>query len=321
LADLPVVLASSVIRSTHRGQSHGGVYLVDLETRRVEERINWNDGSISWEGRGGDRGLRGIAYRNDEILLAASDEIFVYNKDFRRLRSYRNRYLRHCHEIAGDGDRLYLTSTGFDSILVLDLAGGDFVVGYCLRHRSDIIRRGVKKLGIRSVPGLTVFDPRSDEGPAPGDTCHINNVEVRSGDVYVSGTGLGHLLRISDSTVTTHAVVPFGTHNCAPLGDGVVFNHTADNMVVYADRRGARRATFAIPQYSEAELHLRHLPQDHARQAFGRGLFVWDNLIVAGSSPATITVHDLDTGTTVTSVNLTMDVRNAIHGLQPWPFA
>ena len=26
------------------------------------------------------------------------------------------------------------------------------------------------------------------------------------------------------------------------------------------------------------------------------------------------------TGQTVCTVNLTMDVRNAIHGLEPWPF-
>jgi hypothetical protein len=28
---------------------------------------------------------------------------------------------------------------------------------------------------------------------------------------------------------------------------------------------------------------------------------------------------DLDSGQTVASVNLTMDIRNAIRGLEPWP--
>jgi hypothetical protein len=294
--------------------------LVDLETGQIDQCLDWNDGSINWEGRGGDRGLRGIAFRREEIYLAASDEIFVYDKSFNRLRSYRNRYLRHCHEIALAGDKLYVTSTGFDSILVLDVGSGRFTVGYCLRHRIDIARRGFKKLGMRPVPAMTVFDPSSADGPSRGDTCHINNVEVRGNDIYASGTQLGHLLRISAHDVAPYASVPYGTHNCAPFNDGVLFNHTADNMVVYADRRGRPRSTFAIPRYPDVGLTAHNLPKDHARQAFGRGLFTWENVVVAGSSPATISVHDLDTRTTVTAVNLSMDVRNAIHGLQPWPF-
>ena len=45
-----------------------------------------------------------------------------------------------------------------------------------------------------------------------------------------------------------------------------------------------------------------------------------DGRLVGGSSPATITVYDIDAGTTVTSVNISMDVRNAVHGLEVWPF-
>ena len=58
-----------------------------------------------------------------------------------------------------------------------------------------------------------------------------------------------------------------------------------------------------------------------ARQAFGRGLCtVTDSLLAAGSSPSTITLHDLDTMKTTLSINLSMDVRNAIHGLEVWPY-
>ncbi len=41
---------------------------------------------------------------------------------------------------------------------------------------------------------------------------------------------------------------------------------------------------------------------------------------MGGSSPATISVYDLDAGEALTSVNITMDVRNAVHGLEVWPF-
>jgi len=58
-----------------------------------------------------------------------------------------------------------------------------------------------------------------------------------------------------------------------------------------------------------------------ARQGFGRGLcIVDDRFIAAGSSPSTITLYDVGAGMPVGSVNLSMDIRNAIHGLEVWPY-
>ena len=55
------LVASSVVRGSHQGESHGGVFLVDLVNQRVEQKLDWNTVSIDWQGRGADRGLRGIA--------------------------------------------------------------------------------------------------------------------------------------------------------------------------------------------------------------------------------------------------------------------
>ena len=90
---LPTVIASTVVRSAHQGESHGGVYIIDLEAGAVEQVITYDDPSISWEGRGGPRGLRGMAFYEDEVYLAASDEIFVYSKDFRLVGPFKNGYL------------------------------------------------------------------------------------------------------------------------------------------------------------------------------------------------------------------------------------
>ena len=83
-APLPTIVCSSVIRSVHQGESHGGVYLVDLEPGDTTQVIDWSDDTIDWEGRGGDRGLRGIAFHDGLIYLAASDEVFVYDREFAR---------------------------------------------------------------------------------------------------------------------------------------------------------------------------------------------------------------------------------------------
>jgi hypothetical protein len=77
-----------------------------------------------------------------------------------------------------------------------------------------------------------------------------------------------------------------------------------------------------VPRYPEDQLRHRDVDQSHvARQGFARGLALLSGSVVAGgSSPSTISVYDLVKNERVLSVNLTMDVRNAIHGLELWPF-
>lgn len=58
-----------------------------------------------------------------------------------------------------------------------------------------------------------------------------------------------------------------------------------------------------------------------ARQGSGRGLCpIGERFVAGGSSPSTISLYDFDAEQKVVSVNLTMDIRNAIHGLELWPF-
>lgn len=317
---LPTVVLSSVVRSAFKGESHGGVYLIDLETERIEQVIDWDDPTINWGGRGADRGLRGIAFHDDNIYLAASDEIFVYDKTFALQRSFKNPYLKHCHEIQVEGDRLFATSTGFDSVLEYDLQAGEFVRGYCLRFGG--VWRTRRKLRLRPKPRFGVYDPRGGEGPVPGDTCHVNNVYVRDGAVHLSGTGLGTMWRIEDSRLSRFSAIPYGSHNARPFREGVLLNHTATDRIAYVDRRGRVLRSFPLPTFPEHALENAALPTDLARPAFGRGLAVGDDgdLIIGGSSPATVTAYRFEPGRTIKSVNVTMDVRNAVHGLEIWPF-
>jgi len=78
-----------------------------------------------------------------------------------------------------------------------------------------------------------------------------------------------------------------------------------------------------VPAFDESRLTHTDLDDSRiARPGFGRGLCVLgDALVAAGSSPSTIALHDLQQVKTVSVVTLTADVRNAIHGLEVWPFA
>lgn len=322
---LPTVIATSVVRSAHQGESHGGVFLVDLERQRIRQVIDWNQTEISFQGRGGDRGLRGIAFRDDLIYVAASDEVLIFDQSFAIVGSIRNRHLKHCHEIHIDSDRLYLTSTGFDSILVFDLAGRRFTDGYCIRYAHGSPEMDPSQQA-RVTLNADWFHPEADGGPTLADTTHLNSVWAKDGRMWVCGVQLPAVLSVGrnekgEASIGAWARAPGGTHNARPFRDGVLANHTAGRAVCLLDREGNIRQAMNIIGYDESELLNNDLPEDFARQQFGRGLCVCDeNHVIAGSSPSTISVYDLSTGRRIKTVNLTMDVRNAIHGLEVYPY-
>jgi hypothetical protein len=306
---LPTLIATSVVRGSQQGESHGGVYTVDFENQAGEQRVDWNTGEIDWEGRGADRGLRGITFHSDEIYIAASDELFVYDRDFNKLRSYKSRYLKHCHEIHRVDQRLFLTSTGFDSLLSFNLDSRKFDWGYHLQKEYD------KWAGYS-------FDPTSEYGPRAVNDFHINTVYVDTNGIFFCGLRLNALLHLNDRMEVTEVCnLPTGTHNARPWNEGVIFNDTASDCVRFVQRDGAEKA-FKIVSYDESLIEFAGIDDSRvARQAFARGLCpVGDRFLAVGSSPSTITLYDVQTNQKVGSVNLSMDIRNAIHGLEVWPY-
>lgn len=304
---MTTLVATSVIRGSHKGDSHGGIYLIDLERRRVKQAIDWNIAGIDWQGRGWDRGLRGIAFDDERVFIAASDELFVYTPEFELIASYRCPYLKHCHEICRYERRLYLTSTGFDSILGFDLDENRFCLGLHISDRND---------RLSSAP----YDPNETRGPAASNQLHLNSIYCDSQGMFISGLRTDAIFVYNGKRIDRFSALPRGAHNARPFRNGILFNDSESDVVRFVAPGDQR--VFQIPHYAEDQLTHTDLDDSRiARQAFGRGLCVIDDHVVAaGSSPSTLTLHDLDTMKTTLSINLTMDIRNAIHGLEIWPY-
>ena len=308
---MTTLIATSVVRGSIQGESHGGVYLLDLDLDldqgRAAMAVDWNTAGIDWKGRGWDRGLRGIAFDGDRVFIAASDELFEYTPEFELVASYRSPFFKHCHEIVRYERRLFLTSTAYDSILGFDLDKGQFSWGLHIATDADEFR-------------ATPFNPRGQHGPSPDNKLHLNNVFCNENGMYISGLRTGGMLHYSGRRITIFVSLPVGSHNARPWRDGVLFNDTESNAVRYVTRQKNR--VFQVPRYPAEQLTHTDIDDSRiARQSFARGLCTIDeNVIASGSSPSTITLHNVDTMKTTLSVNLSMDIRNAVHGLEVWPF-
>lgn len=313
MPDLPVkiprLIATSVVRGSQQGDSHGGVFLIDFQSREVTRQVDWNTVKIDFSGRGWDRGLRGIEFYQRFIYIAASDELFVFDKSFAIKKSFRNPYLKHCHEIQRKENLLFLTSTGYDSLLVFDLVREVFVWGLYISQDAE---------GWKGAS----FDPNAESGPPFENRLHINSVYVDDSGIYFSGLRTNALLHVDGKfRIDPVCSLPPGVHNCRLFQQGVIFNDTAADVVRYVGRNGSSRA-FRIVEFEKSELLYGDVDDSKlARAGFGRGLCpVTDQIIAAGSSPSTVSLYDIRSGQRLAWVNLSMDIRNAIHGLEVWPW-
>lgn len=307
--ELPKFVATSVVRGKRQGTGHGGVFTVDFERQEVEQLYDWESSDIDFKGQSGDLGLRGIAVSGDDILVASSEVLFRCDRNFDIKTFSRNQYLDDCHEICRYEDKVFLTSPGFDSLLAFDLETKKFIWGYHLIRQYD------------KWAGHT-FDPRSDKGPVAVNDYHINMVHVDNTGIYFSGLHTNALLHLDNKMqVSEVCSLPSGVHNARPYRNGVLLNDTQSDCVRYAGSDGNSLA-FRIPAFDQADLQFADASETEGlRQGFGRGLCpAGDRFVAGGSSPSTIALYDFEAEKVVASVNVSMDIRSAIHGLAVWPF-
>ena len=146
-------------------------------------------------------------------------------------------------------------------------------------------------------------------------------VKVDQDGISLSGLNTQALLAVSaDLSIKEICSLPRGCHNAMPIADGVIFNDTASDTVRLVTRHAGERSV-PVPTFPADELDFMGIDDSKiARQGFGRGLcLINQHIIAAGSSPSTVSIIDISQSKRLTAVNLTMDIRNAIHGLECWP--
>ena len=305
--ELPKIVCSSVIRASKRGDSHGGIYMVDLARSKYELLRDWDKPDIDWDGRGGDRGVRGMAFYNGHMLAAAGDEVFEFDRNMVVTRSWRSRWLKHTHEVALDEKRglLYVIANIFDAILVLDINAGKWEGAFVL---PKVPKPEEKARWIDAYMGE----------PAATDHLHLDSVVYDGGDrLYYGGQHIDALHWVDLKTTEIHTFqsnVPH-SHNLQPYRDGVIYNIAAAHRTVYVSAAGERIDEWETPLYAQGDMVARPEDEKIAVQGYTRGMVLYDEYVIVGSSPATVNVFVPGRKEPIHSVQLSKDVRNSICGM------
>jgi len=282
------LVASSVVRGNRTDAGDGGLFLIDLDARSVLQPIDLGNAKFEWNDHGRERGLRGIAFDGDTMYCAASESLYAFNSAFELLEIWSNPYLKYCRGIVVFERKLFIVSSGNDSIIGFDLDTKTFDWALQIKSRGFDI-------------GAHPFDPKSDAGP-------IMMAKLDMRDIFCDGTGMyitsnPGMLRFSGKAISMSVELPPESQNARPYRDGVLFNDSIGGKLRYAGR-GEGEEDRSIPA-----------------GAYPRGLCVIDHAIVAsGSSPAAVAVYDLAANKRLLSVEVTDAEHSAIHSLAVWPF-
>ena len=202
--------------------------------------------------------------------------------------------------------------------------------GFCFRPKSLVRERIIKTfIKNKKVPiGLIAeffrksfieFNPLHEKGPKPSGICHINNAFFKDDDICFSGTMITKLYMIDkDGNLKDHSKIPKITHNVSLNNNKLIYNNTKSDVITIVD--GNDIQSFEIIDYDEDSMTYTDIPKDHARKKFGRGLCFYEDLIIGGSSPSTISVYKSGLKNAIKTVNISEDIRNAIHGLEVYPY-
>ena len=299
------LLATYEVRGGPLGASHGGLFVIDLANRTAVKQLDWAESPSDLRTLNEDLGMRGVACDRDAIYVVTSDRLLKYSRDFHQLGAWQNAYLKHCHEMHIHRRRLFIASTGFDSILGFDLDREVFDWALHVDVQGQV-HRG------------KIYDPQTEDGPLLLGKLDISHVYCDANGMYIGGSRTGGMLYWGGREIRMSAELPGASRNARPFRDGVLFTEHSTGLLRYTGRGEGKEDRALRVRETRVVPSAQALDEDVDALGVGtaRGLCVLsDELVAVGSRPASVTIFDLARNEQVLRVTLSQNPNTAVHSL------
>lgn len=297
------VLAGLFIPDPSPGKSQGGLYLVDLKNNDWEQVIDLNNIPMDQGKKGPDRTISGITLHKDQVCLVAGDELFIYDKDFKPIETHQSPYLKNANGLSASGNRLFLTSTGFDSVLVFDFLSKRFSEGYHIRYNKTA----------HSI-NLLPFNPESEKGPSQENRIDLNTVYIHGNRLYFSCGKLDRFFCVQENgAMHSAAKIPLGTHTVRPYKNGYLIIDANKPAVNHLDFKGNTIESFSLPPLVKTDYNTTPISN------FSGALCVTDDdSIIAFASPSTLIKYRSGDNEPAITVSPNIETASSIDALAAW---
>lgn len=196
---------TTVYRGITQGR-HGILYEVDIETGDYKILLDYND-EIDYSGRGGDRGLRGIAKIDNNLYVCTSKSVLKLDLKGNILDRLDHQYLGWLHEAIADDTGFSVVSTKYDLILHYNIN----------KNIWDNIVHVNQDGNLQYLPNNAKIKPNN--------LWHLNSIS----EYTLSGLRLPFVL-------PNKIQIPYGTHNARIINGKMFYNDTERNTIIFGDK-------------------------------------------------------------------------------------
>lgn len=309
---------TTVLRGSRPEEMTG--YIMELDwlggevTKSVP--IPLESGNPMWNGRGGNRGGRGMAVHDGKLYVAVATSLLVYDHDLNKIDEISHKHLAGLHEIAIDHRGIWINSTVHDLILLMDFDGKakkEFWLSEHAELQQELGYTGRELMLDLDFP--TESFTEDYDKYCKDERLHLNSLTIRDGRVYTLACRRRALLAIDargEVEVVIHDAALNCPHNCEFTPDGLVaINDTVNQAVrLYDPKTGKRIRTVNTCIDGQAQ------SAQFARAGWQRGMAaVGEGVFLVGTSPATVFELDINRGVIGRTVRMDDDVRHCVHGL------
>jgi hypothetical protein len=277
------VLMTAMHRTANNQESHGYLLEIDWGKKRILKKIEapplWSH--FNWRNRGGRRGLRGITFYNGLIWVASCEMVLGLDPDTLELeRMVSHPYMAHIHEIKGDGNGIWITSTGGDGVFLID-------ENQHVLHEVWLCGKPKEDLRVKLD-----FQQKY----------HINSVFFYDHKVYMYAIKTGEIFRVWPHPLEVEAKLEGGCHNVNQTPYGWARNHSKTSCFKIGEK------TLLLPR--------RGAEGEFTSPGWLRGMaWLSDHRVIIGSTPASLYEIDAQRMEIIAEMKIENDVSWTVAGL------